>query len=134
MVGDDRNGNDFTGFKDEKTYGATFGGPLIKDTLFFFVNYEKFKRAAPGADVLNSPYGTGDITDADIAEIQSIAQNVWGFNAGSLEGASALGTDIEEYAAKLDWNINENHRASFRYSKLAQDVAMIQYLHISSYY
>ncbi len=125
MVGDDRNGNDFTGFKDEKTYGATFGGPLIKDTLFFFVNYEKFKRSAPGADVLNSPYGTGDITDADIAQIQSIAQNVWGFNAGSLEGASALGTDIEEYAAKLDWNINENHRASFRYSKLAQDVAKI---------
>jgi hypothetical protein len=125
MVGDDPNGNSFTGFKDEKTYGATFGGPLIKDTLFFFVNYEKFKRAAPGADIINSPYGAGRITDADIAAVQDIAQNVWGFNAGSLDGAGQLGTDIEEYAAKIDWNINENHRVSFRYSKLAQDVAKI---------
>lgn len=125
MVGDDQDGNDFTGFKDEKTYGATFGGPLIKDTLFFFVNYEKFKRAAPGADIINSPYGDGGITDADIAAVQSVAQNTWGFNAGSLDGAAQLGTDIEEYAGKIDWNINENHRASFRYSKLSQDVAKI---------
>lgn len=125
MVGEDRNGKDFTGFKDEKTYGLTFGGPLISDTLFFFVNYERFKRAAPGADVLNSPVGRGSITDANIADIQAAAQNVWGFSAGSLDGSSALGTDIEEYAAKIDWNINEDHRASFRYSKLSQDVAKI---------
>ena len=125
MVGDDRNGKDFTGFKDEKTYGATFGGPLIKDTLFFFVNYEKFKRTAPGADVLNSPYGRGVITDADISQIQSIAQNTWGFDSGSLAGAEQLGTNTEEYAGKLDWNISENHRASFRYSKMSEDIAKI---------
>ena len=125
MVGDDEDGNDFAGFKDEKTYGATFGGPLIKDTLFFFVNYEKFKRVAPGADIINSPYGDGGITDADITAAQNIAQSTWGFDAGSLAGASQLGTEIEEYAGKLDWNINENHRASFRYSKMAQDVAKI---------
>ncbi|MFZ2236337.1 MAG: TonB-dependent receptor, partial [Dokdonella sp.] len=125
MVGDDPDGNSFTGFKDEKTYGVTFGGPLIKDTLFFFVNYEKFKRAAPGADLINSPLGDGGITAEQIAQVQSIAQNTWGFNAGSLDGANALGTDIEEYAGKIDWNINEDHRLSFRYSKLSQDVPKI---------
>ncbi|HQZ61197.1 MAG TPA: TonB-dependent receptor [Dokdonella sp.] len=125
MVGDDRNGNDFTGFKDEKTYGATFGGPLIKDTLFFFLNYEKFERKAPGPDILNSPYGRGQITDADISRVQQIARDTWGFDAGSLAGVDSLGTDIEEYAAKIDWNINESHRLSFRYSKMAQDVAKL---------
>src|SRR5690606_32700829 len=59
MVGEDPDGNQFNGFQDEKTYGLTFGGPLIKDTLFFFVNYEKFERSAPGADVINSPLGDG---------------------------------------------------------------------------
>ncbi len=125
MVGDDRDGNDFTGFKDEQTKGFTFGGPLIKDTLFFFLNYEKFERRAPGPDINNSPYGRGQITDADIAQIQQIAQNTWGFDAGSLAGVEALGTDIEEYAGKLDWNINDSHRASFRYSKMEQDVAKL---------
>jgi outer membrane receptor for ferrienterochelin and colicin len=125
MVGDDQNGNSFNGFKDEKTYGATFGGPLIKDTLFFFVNYEKFKRAAPGADVINSPLGDGGITAEQIAQVQNIAQSVWGFDAGAVDGADQLGTDVEEYAGKIDWNISENHRMSFRYSKLSEDVAKI---------
>jgi len=36
-----------------------------------------------------------------------------------------LATDIEEYAVKMDWNINEAHRANIRYSKLTQDVAKL---------
>ncbi len=32
----------------KQTYGATFGGPIIKDKLFFFANYEKYTRTAPG--------------------------------------------------------------------------------------
>ena len=40
-------------------------------------------------------------------------------------GADSLDTDIEEYAVKLDWNINEAHRANIRYSKLTQDVAKL---------
>ena len=124
MVGDDRNGNPFNGFNEEETYGFTFGGPIVKDRLFFFANYEKFKRSAPGPDLANTPYGAGRITDADIAAIQSAAQ-VWGFDAGSLDGVDSLNTDIEEYAVKLDWNINDNHRASLRYSKMEQDVAKL---------
>ena len=124
MVGDDRDGNKFNGFNEEQTYGFTLGGPLVKDKLFFFANYEKFERGAPGPDVVNTPYGRGDITAADIAAIQAAAQT-WGFDAGSLDGVDALDTSIEEYAVKLDWNINDNHRASFRYSKLEQDVAKL---------
>ena len=124
MVGDDQNGNPFSGFNKEETYGFTLGGPIIKDRLFFFANYEKFKRGAPGPDLLNSPYGRGLITDADIAAVQTAAQAM-GFDAGSLSGAEQLDTDIEEYAVKLDWNINDNHRASLRYSKLTQDVAKL---------
>ena len=124
MVGDDRNGNAFNGFNKEETYGFTFGGPIMKDRLFFFANYEKFKRGAPGPDIVNTPYGRGQITDTDIAAIQAAAKT-WGFDAGSLVGAEAADTDIEEYAVKLDWNINDNHRASLRYSKMEQDVAKI---------
>ena len=124
MVGDDPNGRPFTGFNKEETYGLTFGGPIVKDKLFFFANYEKFKRGAPGPDLLNSPYGRGQITDTDIAEVRAAAQ-AWGFDPGTLAGAESLGTDIEEYAVKFDWNINDNHRANLRYSKLTQDVAKL---------
>lgn len=115
------NGVEFNGFNDEKTYGGTLGGFLVRDRLFFFANYEKFVRSVPGTSLASTPYGRGAITAADIAEAQRIARDVWGFDAGSLASPSG-DTEIEEYALKLDWNINDNHRASLRYSKMEQDV------------
>ncbi|MCL7714199.1 TonB-dependent receptor [Stenotrophomonas mori] len=111
---------DFNGFDDEKTYGLTFGGPIVKDKLFFFANYEKYERSAPGVSVSDSPYGKGSITDADISEVQGIMSGL-GYNIGGLN-APANKTEIEEYAVKLDWNINENHRAALRYNKMEQSV------------
>ena len=112
-------GVEFTGFDSETTYGATFGGPIVKDKLFFFANYEKYIRKSPGVGLGGTPYGT-NITDADITAVQLAAAD-YGFEAGDLNPASA-DTEIEEKAIKLDWNINENHRASLRYSETEQSV------------
>lgn len=111
---------DFAGFKDEKTYGMTFGGPLIKDKLFFFTNYEKYERSAPGIGLGDTPFGTGQITAADIATVQQ-RMSALGYDAGSLTAQDSK-TEIEEYAVKLDWNISDNHRAALRYNKMEQDV------------
>jgi outer membrane receptor for ferrienterochelin and colicin len=122
-VRDNANGTPFAGFQDEETFGATFGGPLIKDTLFFFANYEQFTRNAPGPSFGIAGSGASNtvtITPAEIAEVQDIASSVWGFDPGTLDVPDALKTDVEEYAIKLDWNINEDHRASYRYSKTEQ--------------
>lgn len=115
-------GGDFNGFNDEKTYGATFGGPLIKDRLFFFANYEKFVRSAASTTV--SPLAS-NITDQNIADVQRIARDVYGFDAGTQQAPDDLRTEIEEYAAKIDWNITDTQRASFRYSNLEQSDAFL---------
>ncbi len=125
-------GKPFAGFDTEKTYGVTFGGPLIKDRLFFFANYEKFKQSAPGTDLSTTALGKANavITPADVARAQSIANGTWGFDAGTLE--SNGNTDLEEYALKLDWNISDNHRASIRYSNLVQSKLRVQGMGSSS--
>ncbi|MFT4178457.1 MAG: TonB-dependent receptor [Thermomonas sp.] len=112
---------DFTGFEKEATYGATFGGPIVKDRLFFFANYEKYKQEAPSTDLSSTALGkttTGHITEADVALAKQIASSKYGIEAGEL--SSDANTVLEEYALKLDWNISDDHRASFRYSKLDQ--------------
>ncbi|WP_454831874.1 TonB-dependent receptor [Pseudoxanthomonas wuyuanensis] len=117
--GDDPTGAPFNGFTKEQTYGATFGGPLVKDKLFFFANYEKFKQEAPGADIAGSALGSANptIDMDDITRAQQIAAG-YGIDAGGLD--SSGDTDLEEYALKIDWNITDNHRASLRYSNLEQ--------------
>ncbi|MGV8943458.1 carboxypeptidase regulatory-like domain-containing protein [Thermomonas sp.] len=125
-------GKPFAGFNNEETYGVTFGGPLIKDRLFFFANYEKFKQTAPGTDLSGTALGKANavITSADVARAQSIASSKWGIDAGTLE--SNGNTDLEEYALKLDWNISDNHRASIRYSNLLQSKLRVQGMTSSS--
>ncbi|MGY0503792.1 TonB-dependent receptor [Luteimonas sp. e5] len=116
----DLRGIPFAGFNSEKTWGATFGGPIIKDRLFFFVNYEKFERDAPGISLSDTPYGV-NILDSDITAVQNAAQG-YGFDAGSLN-VPGNKTEIEEYAAKIDWNITDDHRFAIRYSNMEQSVA-----------
>jgi len=114
-------GEVFNGFNKEETHGFTFGGPIIKDRLFFFGNYERYVRSAAGSSLAGTPYGRGDITDTDINAIIAAAQG-FGFDPGGINPPSQNKTEIEEYALKLDWNINENHRAAMRYNHVEQDL------------
>lgn len=117
--GKDPKGNKFNGFTKESDYGFILGGPIIKDRLFFFVNYDKFHQGAPGADIGGSPLGRTPpgITQADVAAASAAATG-FGMHPGTLDSAGDL--DLEEYAAKIDWNISDSHRLNFRYSHLEQ--------------
>ncbi len=117
-VGDGESNTQFTGFNDEKTYGFTVGGPILQDRLFFFLAYEEFERSAP-APVVNrrlvNGVSTQFVTDAQLAAITARAQAL-GFTIGQ-SSLSALSTTDEKLIAKVDWNINDQHRASIRYGR-----------------
>lgn len=112
--GDKLEGEDITWpAYEEKRYGFTVGGPIIKDKLFFFAAYEKLE----GADVYEGGVsGSGAARETDLVsqsqldEIVSIAQTQYQYEPG------AVPTDLEKgdekYLIKLDWNINDEHRAS----------------------
>jgi Carboxypeptidase regulatory-like domain/TonB dependent receptor len=106
----------------ESTVGFTLGGPIIKDTLFFYAGYEQFKstRNVPDIGPLGSSASTViGITPTAIAGAQSTAQSRYGIDIGALS-ASGRELDVKDALVKLDWNINKNHRASVRYTKTDQ--------------
>ncbi|MFI4970723.1 MAG: carboxypeptidase regulatory-like domain-containing protein, partial [Lysobacterales bacterium] len=109
---------DFAGYSAKKTFGATVGGPIIKDTLFFFLSYEESKTLAPAPDY--GPLGSGrgnevNISQADLSRIIDIASG-YGLTPGDLNASNA-NQDSKLYLGKIDWNITDGHRASFRYNK-----------------
>lgn len=103
----------------EKTWGGSLGGALVEDKLFFYVNYEKFKSQAPVV------FGTQDsgfgnpiqgVTTANVEQVRQIAQSVYGYDTLGLADGS-LPEEDEKILAKVDWNINDDHRASFSYQR-----------------
>jgi hypothetical protein len=100
---------------DSKQYGGFLSGPIIKDKLFFMVAYEKTKETDPFDDGVGSGFANQvpGITEADVALVSQIAQNVYGYDTlGLIQNAVE---EDEKIAVKLDWNINDNHRAALTY-------------------
>ncbi|WP_370372871.1 TonB-dependent receptor [Henriciella pelagia] len=112
LEGDEIVGGDY----DEYRYGFGIGGPIVKDKLCFFAAYEKLE----GANLFDrGPIGSGavnevDITQAEVDEIARIAREIYGYEPGTIP--SSFSNEDEKILVKLDWNINENHRAAFTYN------------------
>ncbi len=118
LAGDRSKDNDLTFDFEEDTYGGTFGGPIIKDQLFFFLSYEKLERTAPqefGATGSGFPVEVPNVSQTDFDTIVGIAQNVYGFDAG--QAFDELNEEDDKILAKLDWNISDSHRAAYSYQR-----------------
>jgi len=105
-----------TGFYDEKydefdesTFGIRLGGPLKEDKVFFFVSGEIVKRNSPVSYVLDGAQRAAG------ERFLSILNNNYGYNPGSLDIFTA-NQDSNKIFARLDWNINANHRLSLRHN------------------
>lgn len=96
---------------NEKRYGFNFGMPILEDKLFLFTSYEKLE----GAQVFEyTALANGKINQATIDKIAAISIDKYGYDAGSL--VPSMPVEDEKLLVKLDWNINDDHRASFVYN------------------
>jgi outer membrane receptor for ferrienterochelin and colicin len=106
----------------DTTVGLAIGGPILKDKLFFFANYEKFEtpRNAPSFGPVGSSLINSTITPEMISAAQNAARTTYQMEIGNPWAPSKVLTEVEDMMVKLDWNISENHRANVRLSKTEQ--------------
>ncbi len=102
---------------DEKRYGVTLGGPIIKDHLFFYLAYEKLEGVRTfnrGPADSNRAVPVQGVSAEQFARIAEIARTLYDYEPGGLP--LSLPVDDEKIFARLDWSINDNHRASLIYN------------------
>jgi outer membrane receptor protein involved in Fe transport len=103
--------------QDEYQAGITFGGPIIKDKLFFFANYEKANKTYQNSYALGTSASRVDATLANelLDKLKEIAKSQ-GIEYNGTLGGSDVYTKSDKGGLKLDWNINDRHKASIRWS------------------
>ena len=104
------------------TFGLTFGGPILKDKLFFFVNgeIEDNVTAGPSARAGNgAPPWTTTNHRPQLSELEGLSdylQNTYGLTLGPWQ-AYNIKTPAYRILARVDWNINDNHKFNVRFTK-----------------
>ena len=103
--------------QQEYNAGITFGGPIIKDKLFFFANYEKTNKTYPNLYTLGAESSAVDAAKASdvLAKIADLAQRQ-GVNYPTALSTEDIYTRSDKGGLKLDWNINETNKATLRWS------------------
>ncbi len=103
--------------QQEYQWGLTLGGPIIKDKLFFFFNFEDANKKYPN---INGYGQTGsrvlkEEADDVLAKIKAMAKKQ-GIDYTGSYGNPDIYTKSRKYGAKIDWNINDFNKFSFRWS------------------
>jgi hypothetical protein len=110
------------GNSKNEIYGATIGGPIIKNKLFFFASYEREDEAVPS--FLKRAAREGETPDGLIISrvpleranfVRQSIQDIYGYDTGEPDGY-AFASEQERINLRLDYNINKNHKLSARFN------------------
>jgi len=111
--------------KLQNTTGASVSGPIVKDKLFFFVNFEYDIDNNPGQSRLarnsrsdewgkSTQYNRPVVSEMD--NIAKYLKDKYDYDPGEYQGYSFNTPDWKVFA-RLDWNINRNNHFNIRYSR-----------------
>jgi Carboxypeptidase regulatory-like domain len=103
--------------------GASLGGPIVKNKLFFFVSAEMVRQSAPATSVTASdathvPGGAVSQANADtLNALSAFLKQKYNYDPGAFQGYNFL-TSSDKITAKIDWNINLRNTFTLKYNYL----------------
>ena len=106
-------------------FGATIGGPIKKDKLFFFFSYDQQRRNFPGLGVFTSP---SYLTTVNRAALTGAPRNLTNAQIddtlafiNSLTGTVPRRGDQLSFLPKIDWQISAKHSFNVTYNRQRWD-------------
>ncbi len=127
-----------TNFKDTQ-FGFRFGGPIVKNKLFYFFNAELGRRDDPNPNtptafaqnVINGATANNSLSDdargvlidnlankftAELANMRRIMINKYNYDPGDPTESFLNTQNSNKIFARLDWNINNQHTLTVRHN------------------
>jgi len=104
-------------------YGARLSGPIIKNKLLYFVNFE-YENTEQAGNLWIADDGTNSgkpnvsrTTVADLERVSAHLKSKYGYDPGAYQGYDNVYNNKNlKGLARLDWNINEKNNFNIRYS------------------
>jgi len=114
----DGNDIDVAEFRDYQV-GFNIGGPIVKDKLFYFGNFEFARAEIP---LNNNPGSLGsDIPIDQVLQVREHLRDNYDYDPGSFESATNT-IQSAKYFVRFDYVINNTHKLTFR-NNLVQSYA-----------
>ena len=102
--------------------GVTFSGPILKDKIFFFANYEEYNYLlpafsyGPSADGVGNGVTTSRVLESELINIQTQMRNLYDYDPGLYGDDIPFANVGERLNLRLDWNINSKQKFFIRYN------------------
>jgi hypothetical protein len=111
-------------------FGGWLSGPIVRNRLFFFVNLERENEVAPATTFRANRGGEqvgGNITRvqaADLDQLSTFLRDNFGYETGRYEGYDHE-TPATRFLGRIDFNLDDRNRFSFRYSQLNSETDVL---------
>ncbi|HZV43317.1 MAG TPA: carboxypeptidase-like regulatory domain-containing protein, partial [Saprospiraceae bacterium] len=117
----------FRGDLEQLQTGFSLGGPIVKNKIFFFLNFELERRSDLGSYYeANTPGAEGSnvsrVDSADLVHVSSVLNELYGYQTGPYQNFKH-NTDNQKGILKFDFNLGENHKltTTFNYLDASRD-------------
>jgi len=131
------NGTNVAGYKlpaaqnsYNKTFGATLGGPIIKNKLFFFLNGEYEQKSATLA-YYTAAGGTGQGNPSSVPidslrKLSDYLKSKYNYDPGAYDNfQTGVPVKNHKYLGKIDWNISTSTKLTAKYSELVSSQSFL---------